>query len=145
MITNADITLYNAYYSKEEGITKYNKSYLKGVNFQSTKSIKLSETKGLLSSDVVKIFIPFSVDSDGKRYIQPKAYKRLNDDEKHRYFTFNNDDKVVKGIIDFEITGVKPNNLKYLEEMYDDVYNIISVNTNDNGSPSMQHWEVGAK
>lgn len=144
MLTNADITLYNSYYSKDSELIKYKRTYIRGVNFQDTKATKLTD-KGLLSADTAKVFIPFTADAGGKQYIKPKAYKRLNDAEKDNYFTFNNDDKIVKGIIDFELTGEKPNNLKYLENMFDDVYNIISIATNENGSLSMQHWEVGCK
>lgn len=146
MIVNSSVTLYNSNYNKEDDCIKYNRTHIRGVNFQDTKAIKVSETKGILSADIAKIFIPFTADTEGKQYIKPKAYKRLTDAEKYNYFTFSSDDKIVKGIIDFELTGKKPNNdLKYLENMYDDVYNIMSVSMQENGSHSMHHWEVGAK
>lgn len=144
MIVNSDITLYNKYYSKDEQCDKYIRTYLQGVNWQGKQAIKIGD-KGLNSADIISIYIPKSVDSGFKEYISPKKYQHLSDEEKEKYFTFGTGDKIVKGIIDFELTGIKPNNEKHLEELYDDVVTIISTISNENGSYSMQHWKVGCE
>ena len=144
MIVNADITLYNRYYSKEKQCDKYIRTYLRGVNWQGKQAVQVGY-KGINSADVISIYIPKGVDSDLKEYISPKKYKDLSEKEKERYFTFTYGDKIVKGIIDFDLTGIKPNNEKYLEESYDDVVTIISTIFNDNGSYNMQHWKVGCE
>lgn len=145
MITNSDITLYNSYYDKELGINKYKRTYIYGVNVQASNNIKNDRVRGLISDDTVSIYIPFIADSEGKQYIKPKAFQRLSNEEKDKYFTFNNTDKIIVGIIDFELTGQGENTISYLENYYDDVYNITTIVTNDNGNYDMQHWRVGVK
>lgn len=146
MITNSDITIYNI--TNVNGATYYNKTIIKDVNFQTVCSVKNDRVRGIISDDVVSVYIPFFSDFSGKEYVKPKVYKRMIRDgimDFDRYFTLDNNDKVVKGIIDFELTGEKDNNIAYLENFYDDVYNITTIATNDNGSLYMQHWRVGAK
>lgn len=130
---NANITIYNKYYSKKDEIYKYQRTVVKGVNWQGKRNYSVTD-KGLLSADSVLIFI-----SKDLKYIKPKAFERLSDEERRNYYTFQAGDKIVKGEIDFEITGVKPNNIEYLENSYDDVINVISV------SDWNFHIEVGGK
>lgn len=139
MLSNNDITLYNSYYDKVTDTTKYKRTYLYGVDWQGKQSVTVSE-KGLLSADSIQIFIPYDVNYS-KQYIGPKAFERLSEHEKDNYFTFKSGDKIVKGIIDFELTGIKPNNADYLEKNYDDVINIISVVDCE----LTRHWEIGGK
>ncbi|WP_148550663.1 DUF6751 family protein [Paraclostridium bifermentans] len=145
MITNSDITLYNSYYDNESGLNKYKRTYLYGVNFQASNVIKNDRVRGLIEDNSISIYIPFLVDSKGKKYMKPKDYARLSEDEKEQYFTFSISDKVVRGIIDFEITGENNKNIAFLESYYDDVYNISTIATNDCGYYDMQHWRVGVK
>ena len=143
MVTNADITLYNAY--QDNDYIRYKRTYIYGVNWQDKQAVSV-DSKGLNSADTLNIYISFSATvSDGKKYISPKAFERLTNLEKDNYFTFKADDKVVRGIIDFEVTGEKPNTIATLEHSYDDVLNIISIIPCNNGSLSMRHWEVGGE
>lgn len=141
MMINSDITLYYSFYNRETKVNEYKKVYLQGVNLQINQVVSVGD-KGLNSADKVTVFIPFDVDSEGKEYIKPIAYKGLDNSLKDRYFTFKAGDKIVEGFCDLEPTSI---NIKDLEKLYDDVYSIISVATNDYGSPSMHHWEVGCK
>jgi hypothetical protein len=50
----------------------------------------------------------------------------------------------VRGIIDYDLSAAG-SSLKDLRSKYDDVREIMTVGTNDNGSPEMQHWELEAK
>ena len=86
----------------------------------------------------------FNVDVyvEGKSYLKPKAYQSLEEVEKDKYFTLNDGDIVVKGIIDFELSEEKGSNIKYLNENYDDVGIINTVVTYDCGSDYMKHWKV---
>lgn len=139
MFNSNDITLYNSYYDRATETTKYKRTYLHGVDWQGKQATTVIE-KGLLSADSIQIFIPYDVNCS-KQYIGPKAFKRLQDEERDLYFTFKSGDKIVKGIIDFELTGVKPNNIAYLENYYDDVINIISVVDCE----LTRHWEIGGE
>ncbi|MGL5718014.1 MAG: DUF6751 family protein [Paraclostridium sp.] len=145
MITNADITIYNSYVDIDTGLNKYQRTYIRGINFQTSNTVKNDRVRGLISDDTISAYIPFSADTQGRTYIKPKAFSRLEDNEKKNYFTFNATDKIVRGIIDFEMTGLSGENIAYLEKYYDDVYTITNITTNDNGSFDMQHWRVGAK
>lgn len=139
MRTNADMTIYNSYYDAENDCTRYKRTYLYGVNWQSTQVVSV-DGKGLNSVDTLVILVPFSIKTEPKRtYIPPRAYDRLTDAERDNYFTFKADDKVVKGIIDKEITLIKE------LEQYDDMFTIDSVIPCDEGSCSVRHWEVGGK
>lgn len=143
MIINADITLYNKYFDYIENITRYKRTYLKGVNYRiSAGASSLSTQKGPNSKNEVIIYIPFSVDSDNKHYLKPKLYERLLNSERDYYFTLSDGDIVIKGIIDFELTGEKGANLKALNENYDDVSTVNNVITYDCGSDHIKHWKV---
>lgn len=135
MFNNDNITLFNAY--SEDGLVKYKRTYIYGVDWQDKQSVTVTD-KGLLSADSVKIFIPYESDFEGKQYMKPKAF---NLGDKDMSFTFNNGDIVARGILDFDITGIKPNTVKYLEEQYDDVVKIISIMDCE----LTGNWEVGAK
>lgn len=145
MITNSDITIYNKCYDEEtQSYSKYKRTYIKGVNIQIDKAVSVGD-KGLNTADNVSVYIPFTADFSNKKYIKPKEYDRLSDKDKEYYFTIGKGDIIVKGIIDFDITGRDKNTIKHLNNLYDDVYTITNISTNDFGSLSMQHWEVGAK
>ena len=72
-------------------------------------------------------------------YISPKAFSRLGAEERENYFTLDIGDLIVKGDIDFEITGQKPFTIKNLEQNYDDVVCILAI------SKFSEHFEVGCK
>ena len=142
MITNSDLTIYNISYNKDTKVMEYNRTYLYGVNWQGENKISVGD-KGLNSADSVSVLIPFDVSvENNKKYVRPNIYKSLSEVERKSHYTFSNKDIIVKGIIDFNLTGVKPNNLEYLKNLYDDVLTVISVITCDIGSPYMRHWEV---
>lgn len=141
MLTNTDITLYNKFFDKADKCIKYKRSYLKGVNYRVRDSVSVSG-KGVSAKNEVVIYIPFSIYAGEKKYLKPKKYEVLDELEKENYFTLNNGDIVVNGIIDFELTGEKTNNFKTLNEIYDDVSVISTVITYDCGSDYMKHWKV---
>lgn len=142
MFFKDSITLYNACYNKELGVNEYFKTYLTGINWQGQQNINVTD-KGIMSADSIKIIIPFSIDSEGKKYIEPKEFESLNIAEKRKYFTFNNNDKVVKGLIDFDIDSKTGKTIKVLENLFDNVININSIITHDFGSVNMKSWEIG--
>ncbi|MBZ9608637.1 hypothetical protein G9F73_012540 [Clostridium estertheticum] len=133
LFKNADLTLYNKYYDVIDDIDKYQRTVIKGVNWQGKRNGTVSD-KGLLLADSILIIID-KLDN----YISPKRFRNLSDDERVNYFTLDMGDKVVKGVIDFEITGVKPNSIADLENNFDDVVNIMSTRELSG------HWEVEGK
>lgn len=116
------ITIYNRYYDFTSDTDKYQRTVIKGVNWQGKRNGTVSD-KGLLLADSTLIFIDKLDD-----YLSPKRFAKLSDLERPNYFTFSIGDKIVKGEVDFEITGVKPYRIADLESDYDDVIDIKSVN-----------------
>ncbi|MBY6916053.1 DUF6751 family protein [Clostridium botulinum] len=138
MRTNTIATLYNHYTDKETERVSYKRTVITSVNWQGEQKTAVTD-KGLVSANQIDILIPFNSDFEGKKYIGPKEYRRLADEDKDKYFTFDNDDYIVKGEIDSSVT------LDNLKKSYDNVTIIISVLIRDNGSPSIGHYEIGAK
>lgn len=130
LFKNADITVYNKYYDLSNDTYKYQRTVIKGVNWQGKRNGTVSD-KGLLLADSTLIFID-KLDN----YISPKRFAKLSNEDREKYFTFTPGDKIVKGEIDFEITGIKPYRIADLENEFDDVIDIKSVN------PLSDHFEV---
>ncbi len=139
MVTNADITLYNKVYDRDTGTNRYYRTVLKGVNWQDTTAVQPTD-KGIVSADVAEIYIPFAVDTE-KQFRKPKNF--VQEPEKTGFFTVEAGDLVVQGIVGDELTSAKDE--ERMKNTYDDVRTIAVVETNDNGSPEMQHWKVTAE
>lgn len=130
LFKNADITIYNRYYDNFLGADRYQRTVIKGVNWQGKRNGTVSD-KGLLLADSTLIFIDKLYN-----YVSPKRFAKLQPDERENYFTFAPGDKIVKGEVEFEVTGVKPYRIADLESGFDNVVNIKSVN------PLSSHFEV---
>jgi hypothetical protein len=122
LLKNSDITIYNRYYDNSLGADKYQRTIIKGVNWQGKRNGTVSD-KGLLLADSTLIFID-KLDY----YISPKRFAKLSNEDRKKHFTLGVGDKVVKGEADFEITGVKPYRISDLENKFDNVIDIKSVN-----------------
>ena len=122
LFKNSDITIYNRYYDNSLGAYRYQRTVIKGVNWQGKRNSTVSD-KGLLLADSTLIFID-KLDN----YVSTKRFAKLQPDERENYFTFAPGDKIVKGEVEFEITGIKPYRVADLENEFDDVINIKSVN-----------------
>lgn len=130
LFKNADITIYNRYYDNSLGLDMYQRTVIEGVNWQNKRTGTVSD-KGLLLADSTLVFVD-KLDN----YISPKKFAKLDPLEREKYFTFAAGDKIVKGEVEFEITGTKPYLIADLENEFDDVVNIKSVN------PLSGHFEV---
>lgn len=122
LFKNANITIYNRYYDFTSDTDKYQRTVIKGVNWQGKRNGTVSD-KGLLLADSTLLFID-KLDN----YVSPKRFLKLSDEERPNYFTFAPGDKIVKGITGFEVTGVKLYRIADLDGEFDDVINIKSVN-----------------
>lgn len=122
LLKNADITIYNRYYDLASDIYKYQRTVIKGVNWQSKRNGTVSD-KGLLLADSTLIFVD-KLDN----YVSPKRFSKLQPIERKKYFTFTIGDKIVKGEVDFEVTGLKPHSIADLENEFDYVITVKSVN-----------------
>lgn len=139
MITNASVTIYNKVYDRDEGSNKYYRTILKGVNWQDVTKVLPSDS-GVISADVAEVYVPFLVDTR-KRYRSPVNFASAQD--KNDFFTFAPEDIVVRGEITDEL--IKQKDVEHLKDKYGNVRIIAIVETNDNGSPALQHWKVTAE
>ncbi|WP_368254857.1 DUF6751 family protein [Clostridium paraputrificum] len=133
LFKNADITLYNKYYDKENDVDRYQRVVIREVNWQGKRNATVGD-KGLNRDDSILIFI-----DKIPGYVSLKRFAKLTNEERLNYFTFGVNDIIVKGESDFEITGLKPNSTADLEREYDDVVNILGV------QEWSGHWEVECK
>lgn len=122
LFKTSDITIYNKYYDPYNDIYKYQRTVIKGVNWQSKRTGTVSD-KGLLLADSTLIFID-KLDN----YISPKRFAKLESIEREKYFTLTIGDKIVKGEVDFEIIGIKNYSINDLNNEFDDVITIKSIN-----------------
>lgn len=130
LFKNTDITIYNRYYDLASDIYRYQRTVIKGVNWQGKRNGTVSE-KGLLLADSTLIFVD-KLDN----YISPKRFAKMQPIEREKYFTFGIGDKIVKGEVDFEVIGLKPHSIADLENEFDDVIAIKSV------TELLGHFEV---
>lgn len=149
MYTPHVVTIYNV---GENPITleqEYNVTFLRGVFLDRREAANI-EKSGLRDADAATLFIPFSVEAVDavtgapKQYIGPKAYRQLEDVS--GYWTMEGGG-LSSGADSFFIKGEVLNYNGYgkMRELYDDVYDITTIDTRDFGSPDMQHWQVGAR
>lgn len=129
MQTNAMITIYNHYIDQKTQEDHYQRTMIGPVFWDSA---------SLIDEEEVTVYVPFASSSE-RQYVGPKAFAALED--KSAYWTLDMEDKIVRGVIDFEPDANQ--RIGKLEQMYDNVITIKRVDTRDYGSKAMQHWEVG--
>lgn len=135
MIPNGHITIYNRYFVSR--VETYQRTVIKNVVWEATKAVSGRST-GVLASNVATVFIPMQRGAD---YLKPKAWQALV--TKTGNWTLQEGDVIVRGEVTQEITTEY--SLSDLRNAYDDVVVISSVDAMDQGSPNVQHWEVGCK
>lgn len=150
VIPNSDITVYNKYIDGSTRSEKYQRTVIYSVVWQATRAISGART-GLLASNVALVLIPF--ERKGATYLDPKAWLELAD--KAGYWTLKNDDVIVRGVCTDEITdavaatetdpAVPAYTMTNLRQDNEEVVVISSIDAMDQGSPNVQHFEVGCK
>lgn len=121
-MNNDSMTLFCKHYDKATKKDVYRRIYFHDVDWQQDIGIKyLKYTKSSMNTDSdILIFVPYRTDL---KYVKPKEYERL--ENKEGYYTFKAHDKIVKGIIDYEMTDTKM--VRELELNFDDVVDILRV------------------
>lgn len=135
MIPNGHVTIYNRYFINR--VETYQRTVVKNVVWEATKAVSGRST-GVLASNVATVFIPMQRGAD---YLKPKAWQALV--TKTGKWTLKEGDVIVRGEVTDNITTEYK--LSDLRAEYDDVVVISSVDAMDQGSPNVQHWEVGCK
>ncbi|MFZ2196153.1 MAG: hypothetical protein WAV13_00360 [Thermodesulfovibrionales bacterium] len=136
MKTNTDMTIYNKYVVA--GVETYKRTQIIAVQWENRKGANVLRTGGTTAADQVAVFIPWA---RGANYLKPKAWQALAD--KTGKWTLQVGDFIVKGLVADEIgPGFL---MSALKAKYDDVLAITSIDTMDQGSQVLWHWQLGAK
>ena len=125
---NKDITIINKWFNKETKKDEYKINHVKGF-WSSNEGISISGTQ-LVKNDGVIVRILMSEQG----YHSLKEFK-----DNGIGWTLQNDDYIVKGLID------KVETLTKLKSEYDDVMKITKISIKDYGSLDMQHFEVSGE
>lgn len=130
MKTNTSITIYNKYFNSITRSDSWKRHVIHNVFWDSSQNVNVY--KGLTKTDKGVIYIPFN--SNYMTYfVDPKTFQN----DPNTYWTIQNGDIIVKGVIYDEVSKQSD-----LERKYNNVLIISSFTINDFGSQNMQHIKV---
>ena len=135
MIPNCNVTVYNKYLDNRA--EKWQRSEILDVVWESTQAV--SSQRFGTAANLATVFIPF--DRKSTAYATPKQWVALTD--KTGRWTLQEGDVIVKGSVSDEIDN--DFTITSLRAKYDDVVTIASVDAMDQGTPNVQHFEVGCR
>jgi hypothetical protein len=135
--TNSSVTVYNKYIDASTRSEKYQRTQIAGVEWENRKAANVIQS-GLLESDSAAVYIPFK---RGSNYLNPSLWLALIG--KTGKWTLKSGDVIVKGLVTDEISSNFT--ISDLKAKYSDVLVITSVDTMDQGSAALHHWQIGAK
>lgn len=142
MLTNTTATVYNRITDRDTDKTTYFRTVIPATHWEESYAA-LDKAKSHEKIRSVMAIIDFSVcNRMAKQYLPAKGYALLPTSEAGQYWTLDCGDIVVKGTVADEITQ---SGRKQWLLAHPDAAIITAVQTNDMGSPAMQHWEVHAK
>lgn len=135
MVSNTGVTVFNKTIDPVTRNEKLTKAYIPAVLYTETHGANILKS-GLESADSAKIYISF--DSLSKADKQGKDPKHFTDP--NTQFSLMRGAVIVKGQITGDYITVKA-----IEQTFDHVHTITTVDIHDYGSPYLQHLEVGCK
>lgn len=139
---DTNLTIYNVYRDYQNDQREYHRTNLHGVNWQG-KNVQNLSNKEIESADYTNVYIPETVVADkGKVFCTPEEWSAKGTDRSGR-FTFQKNDIVVLGNIDFDITGEEGAREKDLFERFP-ALRIFEITPCFFGSEA-DHWKIGAK
>jgi hypothetical protein len=150
MRSNCSLTIYNKYIVAATRSEAYQRTVIPACAWENRKASNVRATGGQLAADQARIFILKSL---GEDYLGPAAWQALS--TKTGKWTLQKGDIVAKGTVTDELTDAVEDpqthvvtpafTVSSLKAKYDDVLVITSVDTMDEGSLSLQHWQIGAQ
>lgn len=140
MITNADITIFNKRYVREERTEKFVATQIKGVSFYSRKGTS-SGNQDRNAKDTYTIRIPDTADTSGKAYAEQMEYSGMDDEKFPGYWTVQRGDIIVRGLSELEEATETE-----LKQSYSDVITVTNFTDNRSRcSDCMMHWRIGGE
>ena len=139
---DTNLTIYNVYRDYQNDQREYHRTNLHGVNWQG-KNVQNLSNKEIESADYTNVYIPETVVADkGKVFCTPEEWSAKGTDRSGR-FTFQKNDIVVLGNIDFDITGEEGAREKDLFERFP-ALRVFEITPCFFGAEA-DHWKIGAK
>lgn len=138
------VTIYTVVENQVTFEPDVNISVFRGALVDATKGAVINST-GMENADAVTVYIPFDtpaldpITGVAKTYLGPKEYERTGD--KSGYWTI---DTTNSFMVEGEVV-VEDADFQSMNNRYDGVYRISTVDRRDFGSPDMQHWQIGGK
>lgn len=140
MITNADITIFNKRYVREERTEKFVATQIKGVSFHFRKGTS-SGNQDRNARDTYTIRIPDTADTSGKAYAEQMEYSGMDDDTFPGYWTIQRGDIIIRGL-----SGCDTVTETELKQNYPDVITVDNFSDNRSRcSECMRHWRIGGE
>jgi hypothetical protein len=137
MRNNADLTIYNKYIDPATRTEAWQRTQIRGVLWENRKASNVLASGGNMAANQANIYVPFM---RGAEYLPYTEWLQLS--SKTGYWTFQDGDFVVRGLVNDAISGSFT--ISDLKAKYRDVLSIRSVETMDMGSYGMCHWQIGA-
>lgn len=134
MVVNADITIYNTKMNKATKLPEYHRAQIAGVHVHVKQAIS-TDSNGAHSADVYKIRIPPEADTGGKIYVPSSEYQAKEDVS--GFWTIQNEDIVVRGLVNDEVTRQSEILAKYKDE------SCRVKSWADNRFGALPHWRIG--
>lgn len=129
MITNSDMTIYNAYHDNATRTLKYKKKIIYNVFWDAVKGATRVKT-ALDNADAVLVVVPLS--SVSAEYRTPKDFTGADST-----FTFQTGDRIINGIV----AEAVPADISQLDRDFD-TYTITSADLKNFGSLPLRHFEI---
>lgn len=136
MVTNADITIFNKVIDPVTRNEKLISAKIKNVLYAEVHGSNIIKS-GLETADAVKIYIPFSSIKAASKL----AVHRNDLTDTETQFVIDRGSIIIRGLVDATETAT----VKQLEQAYNNVHMITTVDIHDYGSPELHLIEVGCK
>lgn len=132
-----DVTIYNRSIDPLTHAETWTRHSLCGVTWEDRKAARPLHADMIPSPEVI-VYIPQLLRGD---YLNPLAFQALFN--KNGFWTLQLGDVLVRGLVEDEIS---PDfSIHDLKRKYDDVLVIRSIDSRDNGSLALRHWQVGSR
>lgn len=142
MLINTGCTIYNMYKNKETNKIEFYRTFLEAVHWESSKGTNVVSV-GIKEADNILVMVWFNVKAEGKGFIKPIDYAKLDPNDLSSYWTLTQGyDYIVKGNGPMISTEDEVKNILKANE---EAFKITYVDTFDMGSRNMRHWEVSGK
>lgn len=140
MIAESKVTIFNRVTNRETDSVTSKKTILschwEGITGKTNSTAARTNQQ---SADTASIFIPFIQPGLEKEYVTPEMWRRLPEEERDGFFTFADEDIVLKGEVEEDIPE---NGYRDFIRKNPGALLILKTETMDYGSLHMRHWEL---